>query len=35
MKKYTEAIHAKRLMKMLETVGPHGGCPAAALYSYG
>ncbi len=33
MKKYTEKIHAERLLKMLNRKNPCGHCPAAKRYN--
>jgi len=33
MKEYTEAIHAKRLLKMLKKKNPCGCCPSAKRFS--
>uniref|UniRef100_A0A6H1ZSC7 Uncharacterized protein n=1 Tax=viral metagenome TaxID=1070528 RepID=A0A6H1ZSC7_9ZZZZ len=35
MKEYTDAIHAKRLLKMLEKKNPCGCCPPAKRFSAG
>lgn len=35
MKEYTEKEHAERLIRMLETVGPVGRCPASADILFG